>query len=221
MNNKIRKKFKKVKKIGSSSYYVSYDKTLFMKRFKGSKKFVKKEYLNLKKNWNNLDIKNLQCIEPIAFSEEKGILITKYIDAEPLINLLIPKIYFKFGQKLKLFHKNGYSHGHFEFTDVLYNKRKFILTDLVFLNIVEPIFDLASLKMSIMVYKLKRPWLWRKYDICYKAFITGYGFNNIPEVNKTYKKIVNQSIKFALERKNLISKFKGYIMILLRFFRLL
>ena len=90
----MKSKYKKIKKLGSSTYYISDDKKSFIKEHKGKSNLLKKEYKNLKKYWNKINIKNLQIIQPIKFLKEKNMLVTKYINAKSLIDILNSKIYF-------------------------------------------------------------------------------------------------------------------------------
>ncbi|MBN1376949.1 hypothetical protein JW949_01300 [Candidatus Woesearchaeota archaeon] len=200
-------KYKKIKKYGSSEYYLSEDKKFFIKTNSS-----KKEYQNLKKYWNKIKIKNLRFIEPVEFSEKEKILITKYENAPSLINISNPKIYYKFGKKLKEFHNSGFSHSHLQFNDVLYKKEEFILTDLGNLNEKDNIIDLVKLKLSLNLFRLKKPWLWKRYTVCFKSFIKGYNFKEKDKMNKEYEKWINNRIDNLLKKNSFLSKIKGYIL---------
>lgn len=203
--------YKKIKKLGSNTYYLSKDKKFFIKEYKRKLETLRKEYINLQKMRNELSMEDFEFIEPVEFIEEKKRLITRYINAEPLINVLIPQIYFKFGQKLKEFHSRGYTHSHLEFTDILYHNGKFVLTDLTALNKYPPVYDIIGLNYSIKNYKLKRPWLWMKYNKCFKAFLKSYNFKVTSEYNVLFKeKAMRKVVKF-LKQDSPLLKIKGFI----------
>ncbi len=201
----------KIEKLGSSTFYITENKEFFIKE-NIYREELKREYQNLKKIYNQLDIKNLNCIEPICLLEEKGRLITKYIDAEPIIKILNPKIYYKFGKKLKEFHKKGYTHSHMEFNNILYDKGEFFFTDLTSLNAYPPIFDLIALEITLKIFILKKPWMMKKYKKCYKSFLEGYNFKGSLIHHKLFKKEMMYRINFYLENKKIFYKLIGLIL---------
>ena len=205
---------------GSYSYYITKDRNFFIKVCKGKGKWITKEFFYLKKYWNKLGIDNLQLIEPINYSEAKEFLITKFVDSKKLVDILNPKIYYIFGKKLKIFHEKGFSHSHLEVHDILYNNGKFILADVPFFNEREQIHDLVSIKLSLNIYKLKRPWYWYKYKICSKEFFNGYALYNSKELEKEYEISIKKRIRLYL-RRDIIYKIKAYLLKLIHKSRLL
>lgn len=204
-------KLKKINKLGSSRYYLSEDKKYFYKKSK--KNIVDKEYNNLKK-LQNVCISNLNFLKPIGIKND--ILVTEYVEARSLVDLIRPQIYYDFGRILKKFHKLGYAHSHLQINDVLYKNKVFILTDLVNLNEKEFIYDLAIFKLSIQFFKLKKPWNWWRYSSCFKSFLKGYGLkeNNILD-NKFYEIITLRINKF-IKRPTLKSLFVVLILKLIK-----
>ncbi len=195
---------------GSYSYFVTQDNRYFVKLCKGRKEFVLKEYDNLKKYWNKLNVENLQLPEPISCSEQKEYLVTKYINANTLVKELDPKIYYAFGKVLKKFHQNGFSNCHIEFQDIIYENGRFIMADVPFLNEKSAIHDIVTLKINSNMYRLKKPWNVYKYYACWKAFLKGYQLKDSAEFKKNYQETINGRIKYLIKRgkKN---KVKGYI----------
>jgi len=206
---------KKIKKLGSYSYYLSKDNKFFVKECKGERELLEKEYLNLKKIWNKLNIEDFDSIEPIDFNAERERLISRYIDAEPIITTLQPEIYFKFGQKLNEFHKKGYSHGHLEFNDILYKNGKLYLTDLPRLNEEPALLDIVTLDLSIKIFKLKKPWLWKKYKKCLDAFFKGYQFLLSKEYINLFREKLMSRIIDHFNDKEIYSKLEGIILLFL------
>ncbi len=133
---------------GYYNYYISNNKNFFIKVCKGEEDLIKKEFTNLKKYWKHLGIKGFNLIEPISYSIEKSFIVTRYVDGKTLDKILLPKVYYFFGKKLREFHTKGFSHGHLEYNDVLVKNNQFYLVDLPFLNEKVPLNDLASLKIS-------------------------------------------------------------------------
>lgn len=219
----MRKTLVPIKKIflgGNNSYYITKDKKYFIKVNKGRKEWIIKEYSYLKKYWNNLDIKNLQLIEPIYFSEKNEFLVTKFMDSKKLVEVLNPEIYYEFGRTLKIFHEKGFSHSHLEAHDILYNNQKFYFTDVPFFNERAQIHDLVSIKLSLNMYKLKRPWNIYKYKRCSEEFFKGYKNFNLEELKREYHISIKKRIRLYLQQGNL-NKFKSYILKLIYKIRLL
>ena len=184
-------RLKPIKKIffgGSNSYYIDKDRNYFIKINKGKREWIIKEYQYLKKYWDKIGIENLQLVE-----------------------ILRPNVYYDFGKKMKLFHDKGFSHSHLEVHDVLYSNGKFYLADVPFFNEREQIHDLVSMKLSLNMYKLKRPWNWYKYKICSKEFFKAYKLFNSEELHKEYIISINKRIRLYLRRGQLF-KFKAYML---------
>jgi len=203
-----------IKKIflgGSNSYYITKDKKYFIKVNKGRREWIKKEYFYLKNYWNKIDIENLQLIEPIYYSEKNEFLVTKFLDCKKLVDVLDPKVYYDFGKKINLLHKKGFSHSHLEVHDVLYKNETFYLADVPFFNEREQIHDLVSIKLSINMYKLKRPWHWFIYKLCSEEFFRGYKKLNLIELEKEYKISIKKRIRLY-RRQGQLYKFKAYLL---------
>ena len=216
-------KLKPIKKIffgGSNSYYIDKDRNYFIKINKGKREWIIKEYQYLKKYWDKIGIENLQLIEPIYYSKKNEYIVSKFINCKKLVDILNPKIYYIFGKKLKFFHEKGFSHSHLEIHDILYNNGKFILADVPFFNEREQIHDLVSIKLSLNIYKLKRPWYWYKYKICSKEFFNGYALYNSKELEKEYEISIKKRIRLYL-RRDIIYKIKAYLLKLIHKSRLL
>ncbi len=195
---------------GSYSYFITQDNRYFVKLCKGRKEFVLKEYNNLKKYWNKLNVENLQLPEPIKFSEQKEYLVTKYVDAKTLVKELDPQIYYNFGKLLKNFHQNGFSNCHIEFQDIIYEKGRFVMADVPFLNEKSAIHDIVTLKINSKMYRLKKPWNVYKYYACWNGFLKGYQLQDLAAFKKDYQETINGRIKYLIKRgkKN---KAKGYL----------
>ena len=207
-------RLKPIKKIffgGSNSYYIDKDRNYFIKVNKGKREWIVKEYQYLKKYWDKIGIENLQLIEPIYFSEKNEYLVSKFINCKKLVDILRPNVYYDFGKKLRLFHNKGFSHSHLEVHDVLYYNGKFYLADVPFFNEREQIHDLVSMKLSLNMYKLKRPWNWYKYKICSKEFFKAYQLFNSEDLNKEYIISIKKRIRLYLRRGQLY-KFKAYLL---------
>ena len=196
---------------GSNSYYISKDKNYFIKVNKGKREWIIKEYLYLKKYWDKIGIENFQLIEPVYYSKKNEFLVTKFLNCKKLVDVLNPKVYYEFGKKLKLFHKKGFSHSHLEVHDVLYKNGKFFLADVPFFNEREQIHDLVSIKLSLNIYKLKRPWHWYKYKLCSEEFFRAYELYNLIELEKEYDISIKKRIRLYI-RKGKSFKFKAYIL---------
>ena len=196
---------------GSYNYYITKDKKYFIKLCKGKEDFVSKEFSNLKKYWNKLGVDHFQLIEPVSFSKEKEYLITKFVKAKTLDQVLDPNIYYDFGKKLRIFHKNNFSHSHLEIQDVFYDNGNFILADVPFFNERKKIHDLDTVKLSINLYKLKRPWYWKKYKYCLTEFIRGYKFVNQNELEKEYIKSIHKRIRLYINMGK-INKLRGHLL---------
>lgn len=196
---------------GSNSYYITKDKKYFIKVNKGKQEWIIKEYLYLKKFWNQINIKNLHLIEPVYYSKKNEFLVTRFLDCKKLVDVLDPKVYYEFGKKINLFHKKGFSHSHLEVHDVLYNNKKFFLADVPFFNEREQIHDLVSIKLSLNMYKLKKPWYWYKYKRCSEEFFRGYKSFNYEELEKEYKISIKKRIRLYM-RQDKLYKFKAFIL---------
>lgn len=207
-------RLKPIKKIffgGSNSYYVDKHRNYFIKINKGKREWILKEYQYLKKYWDKIGIENLQLIEPVYYSEKNEYLVSKYINCKKLVEILNPELYNDFGKKIKLFHKKGFSHSHLEVHDVLYSNGKFYLADVPFFNERDQIHDLVSMKLSLNMYKLKKPWNWYKYKICSKEFFKAYKLFNSEELHKEYIISIKKRIRLYLRRGQLY-KFKAYML---------
>ncbi len=207
-------RLKPIKKIffgGSNSYYIDKDRNYFIKVNKGKREWIIKEYQYLKKYWDKIGIENLQLIEPLYYSEKNEYIVSKYVNCKKLVDILKPNVYYDFGKKLKLFHNKGFSHSHLEVHDVLYSHGKFYLADVPFFNEREQIHDLVSMKLSLNMYKLKRPWNWYKYKICSKEFFKAYELFNSEELEREYVISIKKRIRLYL-RGELMYKIKAYLL---------
>lgn len=205
---------------GSYAYYITEDKKLFIKVCNGQGDLITKEFQNLKKFWNKLGVKNFQLIEPVNFSKEKEFLITKFVNFKTLVKILDPKVYFNLGKKLKSFHNNGFSHSHLEIQDILYNEGRFILSDVPFFNERTQIHDIDTIKLSINMYRLKKPWYWYKYKICLREFLRGYIFEDHLGLEKEYVESIKKRIRTYLAGGK-INQFRGHFLKLIYKIRLL
>lgn len=187
----------------------------FVKICKGDLEWIEKEYNNLVKYWNKLNIKNLQLAEPVKYSVEKEYLITKFIQGKRLADLLDPRIHYRFGQLLKEFHEKGFTHSHIELTDIIYSHDgQFTLVDVPFFNEKTPIHDVATIGIIFKIFRLKEPWKWYKYYKCFKAFLSGYQLDQLEDFTdykKEYKKSFNKRMDYFI-RKGKKDKIKAYIM---------
>lgn len=195
---------------GTNSYYITADKKLFIKVCKGREEWITKEFNYLKKYWNKLEVDNFQLIEPIYCSKKNQFIVSRYINGKKLVDILDPKVYYKFGQKLKLFHKKGFSHSHLEVHDVIYKNGTYFFADVPFFNEREQIHDLVSMKLTLNLYKLKRPWYSYRYGLCSKEFFSGYGILNKKELEKEYVISIKKRIRLY-KRRGIIFKFRAYI----------
>ncbi|MFX1444100.1 MAG: hypothetical protein ACFFHV_11845 [Promethearchaeota archaeon] len=194
---------KKVKGIflgGNFSYRITKDKKYFIKTCKGGREWILKEYENLKNYWNKLNIEDLQLVEPIDYSEEKESLITRYVDGKSLKDILNPKLYYIFGKKLKKFHDKGFIHGHIDLTDILYTNGKFVLVDVPFFNERTTMHDLVTIKISLNMHILKKPWKFFKYRNCEKELLRGYNLENYSEYKRKYKELMKSRTNLLLRK---------------------
>ncbi|MHA1273756.1 MAG: hypothetical protein ACTSVV_02745 [Promethearchaeota archaeon] len=198
---------------GSFAYYYDKKRKYFIKVCKGQREWIEKEYNNLKKYWNKLNVKNLNLIRPIKYSKKLEFLVTELIEGKRLVDILIPEIYYNFGKKLKEFHANGFSHSHLEFQDVLFDKNSkiYYIADVPFFNKFPPIHDLATIKVSFYMYRYKKPWNFYRYNICFNAFLQGYGVYNKKELEKEYRKSIEGRIRYLIKRGKL-NKIRGILM---------
>lgn len=207
---------KQIKKLifgGHFSYYITKDKKYFIK-ICWDKEWIQKEFMNLKKYWNQLKIPNLKLAEPVKYSLDKDYLITKFVNGKRLIQLSDPKMYYHFGKLLKEFHKKGFTHSHLEVNDILYLDGDFTLVDVPFFNEKTFIHDLATIGISLKSYRLKKPWNWYIYNRCYQEFLRGYHIENLSEFKKEYNTSFTNRMKYMMTT-GLKNKIKTVIM---RFF---
>ena len=195
---------------GHFSYYITRDQEYFIK-ICWDKEWIEKEFFNLKKYWNKLNITNLHLAEPIKYSLEKDYLITRFVKGKRLIELLDPNIHRRFGQLLRKFHNKGFSHSHIELTDVIYKDGRFTLVDVPFFNEKTPIHDIATIGICFKTYRLKQPWNWYKYNKCYKEFLRGYKLEKLSEYRNEYQKSFNNRMDYFI-RTGKKNKIKAYIM---------
>lgn len=175
------------------------------------KEWIEKEFLNLKKYWNKLNIENLQLAEPVKYSLDKNYIVTKFVKGKRLAELLDPRIHYRFGRLLKEFHKKGFTHSHIELTDIIYRNGKFTLVDVPFFNEKTSIHDLATIGICFKIFRIKQPWKWYKYNKCYKEFLRGYDLKKLSEYKNEYKRSFNNRMDYFIRigKKNRI---KAYIM---------
>jgi len=183
---------------GSNFYYITKNKKYFIKVCIGREEWLTKEFLTLKKYWNNLGIKNFQLIEPVKFSKSKEFIVTKFVNGKKLANILDPKIHYEFGKKLKTFHKRGYAHSHLELQDVIFENGRFYLSDVPFFGDWSQLHDLVTIKMSFNMYELKKPWNWYKYKICCREFFRGYEIDDISDFQRDYNYSFNVRMNLLL-----------------------
>jgi len=205
---------------GINFYYITTNRKYFIKICKGKEEWMAKEYSNLKKYWNKLDVENFQLIEPIKYSKKNEFLATRFIDGKKLANLLEPKIFNEFGKKLKKFHEKGFAHSHLELQDVLYENGKFYLSDVPFFGDWSQLHDLVTIKMSFNMHRLKSPWNWHKYNICCKEFFRGYKLEDSLGFKRDYDYSLNVRMNILL-MNGVFNKIKRYIMKLIKKFGLL
>ena len=168
--------FEHVDKVGTAQFFISEDNQYFKKRVDRESEILAKEFENLRRAADIPPIDGLEFITPIEVSDRS--LITEYVDAESLLEVLSPEAYERFGSRLRELHEHGHTHSELQFNDVLYDGQTFYLTDVGYLDEREPIHDLVSPKVGIEVFKIKRPWQWRLYDRCFDRFLQGYGYEN-------------------------------------------
>ncbi|MFX0175352.1 MAG: hypothetical protein ACFE85_03870 [Candidatus Hodarchaeota archaeon] len=196
---------------GYYKYYTTQDKRYFIKICSGDPTLAKREFDNLINNREKIDIANLKLAKPILLLEDKEVIITKYLKGKPLNKIYSPHIYFKLGKTLKKFHQKGFTHGHLEINDIILKNNIFYMVDLPFLNTKTPFDDLCSLKLSIRMFKIKRPWNWKRFSKCEVALFTGYRFRNYRAFEVKYNSLIDSRIKFLEDRGDLMSKLKSYL----------
>ena len=196
---------------GHFSYYITRDQEYFIK-ICYDKEWVEKEYSNLKKYWNKLNINHLNLAEPIKYSLEKDYLITRFVKGKRLVELLDPNIHRLFGQLLRKFHNKGFTHSHIELTDIIYRDGQFTLVDVPFFNEKSSIHDLATIGICFKTYRLKEPWNWYKWGKCFKGFLSGYKLEDFTDYKKEYKKSFNNRMDYFIRKGGKKDKIKAYIM---------
>jgi len=196
---------------GNFSYYITKDRKYFIKRCKGELEWITKEFNNLVKYKDKINIKNFKLVEPVKYSEEKEYLITKFVDGKRLIEIYDPKIHYKFGKALKEFHEKGFSHSHFELTDIIYKNGVFNVVDVPFFNEKPFIHDLVTIQICFDIFKIKEPWNIFRYNRCSEEFYRGYQLNNYEEFEKEYKKSFEARVRLWM-RKGKKNWIKGVIM---------
>ncbi len=209
----MKSSLKKIKRSlfgGTNSYYITADKNYFIKVCKGKEEWMEKEFNYLKRYWNKLEVDNFQLIEPIYFSKNKQFIVSRYIDGKKLVDILDPKVYYEFGKKLRIFHEKGFSHSHLEVHDVIYKNETFFFADVPFFNERDHIHDLVSMKLTLNLYKLKRPWYYYKYELCSKGFFLGYGVLNKHKLKKEYEISIKKRVRLYKQR-GFIFKFRANI----------
>lgn len=202
----------KVNRYGSSVYFISSDGKYFVKEDKNRKELMETEYRNTLMLNENVQIQDLSFLEPICFSADEGTIVTKYVNAPVMIEVLEPELYFKFGRALKDLHEKGYSHSHLEFDDIIVSGEGFIMTDLGYVNVSEPIRDLVSLRLSIGLNKVRRPWQFFLCKTCYASFLKGYGTEYLNDVYSGYRVFAEKYIKRHMENKRLSARLKGLVL---------
>ncbi len=202
---------------GSNFYYITKDKKYFIKInnikvTKGKKDWIINEYNNLKKYWNKLGIDHFQLIEPVYYSNKNEFIVSKFVECKKLVDILNHKIYYEFGKKIKLFHEKGFSHSHLEVHDVLYKDGTYYLADVPFFNEGKSINDLVTFKLSLNLYKLKRPYYWYLYKLCFNEFMRGYKSLNLKELDKEYDNSIRKRIHLYM-KLGIFYKIKAIILI--------
>ena len=195
---------------GHFQYYITRDQEYFIK-ICWDKEWISKEFFNLKKYWNKLNINNLNLAEPIKYSLEKNYLITRFVKGKRLIELLNPNIHRQFGKLLRNFHNKGFTHSHIELTDVIYKDGRFTLVDVPFFNEKLPIHDLATIGICFKIFRLKQPWNWYKFNICYREFLSGYNLKEFSDYKNEYQTSFNKRMDYFI-RTGKKNKIKAYIM---------
>jgi tRNA A-37 threonylcarbamoyl transferase component Bud32 len=185
---------------GTNYYYITADKNYFIKVCKDREDWISSEFEYLKNYWNKLDIENLQLIEPIYCSKKHLFIVSRYVKGKKLVDILDPKVYFKFGQTLKLFHNKGFSHSHLEVHDVLYNDGIYYMADVPFFNERDQIHDLVSMKLTLNLYRLKRPCQSYIYKQCLKEFFRGYGPLNGERLEEEYLISIKKRYRLYMRR---------------------
>ena len=168
--------------------------------------WIEKEFLNLKKYWNKLNIENLQLAEPVKYSLDKNYIVTKFVKGKRLAELLDPRIHYRFGQLLKEFHKKGFTHSHIELTDVIYHNGEFTLVDVPFFNEKSSIHDLATIGICFKIFRLKQPWNWYKYGKCYKSFLIGYQLGDLSRLKREYEKSFKNRMDYFIRKGHVIKE---------------
>lgn len=184
--------FSRTKKIGSSTFYMCENNRYFRKEKQGEEDLLKKEYENLLEVHGSTGIEGMRFIEPVEFSQ--GGLVSKYVDAESLIEKPLPHLYKAFGRVLREFHNSGYTHSHLQFNDVLYDGSEFYLTDLPYLNERDAIQDIVIPKIGLDSFKIKQPWRWKLYSRCFTEFLEGYGCIKHPNLQRAYDEVFRSKI---------------------------
>lgn len=196
---------------GSNFYYITKDKKYFIKVCIGSEEWLTKEFLILKKYWNNLGVENFQLVEPVKYSKSKEFIATKFVDGKRLASILDPKIYKDFGKKLKTFHIKGFAHSHLELQDVIFENGRYYLSDVPFFGEWPQLHDLVTIKMSFNMHKLKKPWNWYKYKICCREFFKGYELEDLTDFQRDYNYSFNVRMNLLL-KNGFLNKLKRIIL---------
>lgn len=195
---------------GHFHYYITED--YFMK-ICWDREWLQKEFDNLQKYWNKLNIEGLQLAEPVKYSLDKNYIVTKFVKGKRLAELLDPRIHYRFGRLLKEFHNKGFTHSHIELTDIIYHNGEFTLVDVPFFNEKSSIHDLATIGICFKIFRIKQPWKWYKYNKCYKGFLSGYGYQleDLSRLKREYEKSFKNRMDYFI-RKGKKNKIKAYIM---------
>jgi len=184
------------------------------KRCKSKKKRFINELHDEFKNYSKIkNIKGkIQFSKVIRFSSKKYELVLKYIDGTNLRKKLDENLFFEFGKALKKLHEKGITHGHLEVQDVIVKGNLFYVVDLPYLNLYPPLKDYARFKISLMLYQLKNPLFWGKYNSCMNAFHKGYS----PNV-KLGQKYINREVSDIIRcynQRGIKEKFKSLMILL-------
>ncbi|MHA1251195.1 MAG: hypothetical protein ACTSRP_14490 [Candidatus Helarchaeota archaeon] len=198
---------------GYFAYYYDKEKKYFIKVCKRRGDLIEKEFYNLKKYWNKLNVNNLNLIKPIKYSKKLEFLVTELIEGKRLVDILNPKIYYNFGKKLKEFHAKGFSHSHLELQDVIYDDKSniYYICDVPFFNKLPAIYDLIKIKISFNMFRYKKFWNFYRYNVCFNAFLKGYGLDNTKFFENEYRKSLEERIRFLLKGEK-FDKIKGLLM---------